>query len=402
MKFIKIERSIKYGLFFIIVLFLTRQIPLKNYNYIMNIALFAFFVISIKDIYVNISSEPIVKITIFFLFSVVSLFIIYSVLRNNNPNYIIRFFLIIFFLFLAYFIDGNKIYINIFMVLIGLQAFVVISLELYLIILKKNILFGYPIRQFFLQNDWGDVYKLESRIWNIQLRGNALLPFAFFISLIYFKGKRKKIISSIFLLSIIFAGNFAFLLGTIIFLIIYYLYRIGKKSKINYFLYIIIFQFIILILFLPVISYIEKKIIEKSEMSNVIRIEQLNLLIADMSQDFSTILLGKGLGNTINKITKYRDYTKSTYYELQIIYLLNQLGILIFILFLLTNIFISIYTIKKRILLYTYICYILYSLFNPYFLDTNNIIVIIILLSIKEVLYAENIFYCSNISNKRK
>jgi len=106
--------------------------------------------------------------------------------------------------------------------------------------------------------------------------------------------------------------------------------------------------------------------------------------------------------NTINKITKYRDYTKSTYYELQIIYLLNQLGILIFILFLLTNIFISIYTIKKRILLYTYICYILYSLFNPYFLDTNNIIVIIILLSIKEVLYAENIFYCSNISNKRK
>ena len=78
---------------------------------------------------------------------------------------------------------------------------------------------------------WGDVYTYNGVFWRIQLKGNALLPFAFFVSWIYLSSFKRYLISSLFLVALILAGNFAFILGVIVFfcyLLFCYMLEVGK------------------------------------------------------------------------------------------------------------------------------------------------------------------------------
>ena len=68
------------------------------------------------------------------------------------------------------------------------------------------------------------------------------------------------------------------------------------------------------------------------------RFDQVNHLIRDLTETPITLLFGQGFGNVINVITDYRDYRNNYYFELQTIYILNQVGILYFVLFWVTNI----------------------------------------------------------------
>ena len=124
----------------------------------------------------------------------------------------------------------------------------------------------------------------------------------------------------------------------------------------------------------------------KSDESSAIRIEQATLLLKDLGESPITLIMGKGMGNTLSVQTSFRDYTDNIYFELQILYILNQLGIIAFIIFSLYNIYLTITKIKYKELIFVYLFYIMYAITNPYIFDTNHIIVILTLCSISNYL----------------
>lgn len=124
----------------------------------------------------------------------------------------------------------------------------------------------------------------------------------------------------------------------------------------------------------------------KSDESSAIRIEQATLLLKDLGESPVTLIMGKGMGNTLSVQTSFRDYTDNIYFELQILYILNQLGIIAFIIFSLYNIYLTITKIKYKELIFVYLFYIMYAITNPYIFDTNHIIVILTLCSISNYL----------------
>jgi len=378
-----LHRSLIF-LFFLVTLFLTRGVPLKPYSVIMNMSILLFIIFNYKYILNSIQKKIIVKSFLFVTFVIILLGIFYSIYMGNEISLIIRFFMIIVLVLLSYLVKPKKQYISLFIFLITLQALFIILFEIYLVS-SFDIKSYYPIRAFFQAKAWGDVYTLNGVIWKIQLLGNALLPFALFVSTIYYSGKKRITFILIFLIAIFCAGNFAFILAISLFFTLYYFY--SKRWTIQKIIINGISSFILIaIISIPLYTYLGDVIVTKAISSNPIRIDQANVLIDDMSKDISTILFGQGLGNKIDIKTQWRDYSNSIYYELQSLYIMNQVGILFFILFILLNILLSIYFIKYKLLLIAYGSYIFYALFNPYFLDTNHIVVVIVLISLKKVL----------------
>lgn len=387
---LKIQNNLLLLLFILIVLFLTRQVPFNSYSFIMNISLILFFIFNYRYILININKDKILKQLFFLTIGISLLMIFYSLYLENEPSLIIRFYLIIVLIFLAYFVKPDKKYINIFIFFIGIQALFLICFEIYLMA-NFSIDTYYPIRHFFLNNNWGDVYTYNGIIWKIQLKGNALLPFAFFISMVYYKGFKRSLIAGLFFVATLLAGNFAYILGIILFLGLYYIYSKRwtiQKIVLNGFIGIIL----TIVLFNPTYNYFSNVVEQKSVSSNSIRIDQTNVLVENMNKNLVTILFGQGLGNTVDVKTEWRDYSGAIYYELQAFYIMNQSGILFFTFFILINILLAYYMFKYKLLFIVYASYIFYALFNPYFLDTSHIVAIIILLSLRKVFDEKNIF----------
>lgn len=355
----------------------------------MNISLILFFIISYKHILQNIHKNKILKQLAFITIGLLLLMIFYALYLGNEPSLIIRFFIILVLIVLAYFVKANKKYVNIFMFFIVLQAILVISFEAILVIFfdEKSYL---SIRHHFLNNDFGDIYTTTGTWWKVQLRGNALLPFAFFISIILYRKKIRIFLGGLFLLAIVCAGNFAFILGVLLFTVLYYIYSkrwTVQKIVLNG----LVGGLFISVISIPAYSYFVEIVEKKAVSSNPIRLDQIKVLVDNMSESISTILFGQGLGNTVNAVTQWRDYSDNIYYELQTLYILNQVGIIFFVIFILVNILFAKYVIKYGLLMITYGVYIFYAFFNPYFLDTNHIVVIIILLSLRKVFDEKNI-----------
>ncbi len=387
---LKIQNNLLLLLFILIVLFLTRQVPFNSYSFIMNISLILFFIFNYRYILININKDKILKQLFFLTIGISLLMIFYSLYLENEPSLIIRFYLIIVLIFLAYFVKPDKKYINIFIFFIGIQALFLICFEIYLMA-NFSIDTYYPIRHFFLNNNWGDVYTYNGIIWKIQLKGNALLPFAFFISMVYYKGFKRSLIAGLFFVATLLAGNFAYILGIILFLGLYYIYSKRwtiQKIVLNGFIGIIL----TIVLFNPTYNYFSNVVEQKSGYSNSTRIDQTNVLVENMNKNLVTILFGQGLGNTVDVKTEWRDYSGAIYYELQAFYIMNQSGILFFTFFILINILLAYYMFKYKLLFIVYASYIFYALFNPYFLDTSHIVAIIILLSLRKVFDEKNIF----------
>jgi hypothetical protein len=387
---IKIKKYyIQLVFFFLVVLFVTRQIPLMKYSFIMNISLFIFFILNSKYIIQNIRKNKFIGLSTSFIVMMLFFMVFYSFCLGNNLFLITRFFIILGLILFAYFVKPHTEYISIFIFFITLQALFVIGLEIFLIIFFDDQSYR-PLRMYFLNNNFGDIYISTGKLFRIQLMGNALLPFAFFISMIYYEKKKKKFFTSIFLIAILCAGNFAFILGVLLFSVLYYIYTTKwtmQKLAQNTIFGIVLF----LIVSFPAFNYLIEVVKYKSMESNPVRIDQANVLINDLSENFGTALFGKGLGNTIDVTTQWRNYSNSIYYELQSLYILNQVGILFFVLYVTINIIIAKYIMKHTSVILAYFCYIFYALFNPYFLDTNHIVAIIVLLSLKKILDEKNI-----------
>ncbi|HFR7117967.1 TPA: O147 family O-antigen polymerase, partial [Shigella flexneri] len=137
------------------------------------------------------------------------------------------------------------------------------------------------------------------------------------------------------------------------------------------------------------ITYSIELIIMKSngaDSSLGVRWDQFTVLINDLTESVSNFVIGSGLGNVIKIQTPIRDYSAYIYYELQSVYFLNQLGVILFTLFLLINLLLTIKIIKYSELCVLYFLYVSYAITNPYILDSNHVAVIIVLVTLSNVL----------------
>ena len=352
--------------FFLICFILTRQVPFSALSPLSNVAIIFLFITQIpKD-----------KYYIFFTLILIGLGG-YSLAAGNNIPTIIRFIIILWSICTAYYI---KLPINIIKIVVYLsliQCFVLIGIEVFMITFSNDKLYAL-IRNYVMQI--GCFYK-------IQIKGNAILPFVYMLSFCQpiFPKKFNNTFKIILLISVLCSGQFAFIIA----LAIFHLYLLFKDFSKNTkkFLYIF-YAFILMlaILCIPIYNYVKSTLEMKSEESSAIRIEQAELLLKDLDETPFTLLLGKGLGNTISIQTPLRDYTDNIYFELQIIYILNQIGLLSFILYILYNIYLTIKKIKYKELIFIYLFYIVYAITNPYIFDTHHIVVILTLCSISNYL----------------
>ena len=120
------------------------------------------------------------------------------------------------------------------------------------------------------------------------------------------------------------------------------------------------------------------------------RFDQVKYLIGNLAETPITLLFGQGFGNLINVITDYRDYRNNIYFELQTIYMLNQVGILYFLLFWVTKIIFAVKFWGNKYIYLIYLSYMLYAFTNPYMFDTTNIVVIIVLSSLSKLYFKNN------------
>lgn len=220
-------------------------------------------------------------------------------------------------------------------------------------------------------NDYGDVYFMGgTEIPHVQLKGNALIVVAFFIS--FFKKKKFTFYNSTLFLGILAAGNFAFYLGTVIFFVWLFLRKLDWN-------HVRIKQFIAAgVLFALLIGFSQYAIWQTEEKggspdsSNGMRILQAEILTD------TDPLYGKGLGSIVKDASKMGRSIDSQYYELQPLYIYYQVGLPCILLFYV----LMILTMKRRCSkdgLILFCIYLFYAFFNPYCLDTTQMIVMIIL-----------------------
>ncbi|HAM6911312.1 TPA: O146 family O-antigen polymerase [Escherichia coli] len=370
------------------IFFLFRQYPLLKYSSIMNVSCLLFLIFVTFFIKRGVFSSGI------FLFSLIFLSVhgLYSLYSGNDPVLISRFYIILILIIVSYYAAIKSIsYINIFIFPAVTQAFVIIGLEAFMFL---NFRFSdySAIRNYFIDNQFGDIYTYNGFFYHIQIKGNALLLFSYMISFYLYNKTNNKLylLSSMFLaLAVLFCGNLAFYITFLIHAFIFLFLRKARTYN-----QLLLKVFIFLITFGVFISYSGMEYLVKAYelkfqganfSSMGTRFDQFNVLIDDLFENVLTALVGQGLGNIINVQTAVRNYSDYIYYELQAVYFLNQLGVLLFLLFVIINVILTLKFIKPIELRIVYMLYILYALVNPYMLDTNHVVVVFILVSLSSI-----------------
>lgn len=212
----------------------------------------------------------------------------------------------------------------------------------------------------------GDIYILNS-IPRVQLQGNALLVLAFMVN--YLLKNKLTIVNAILLFGCVAAGNVAFIGIIILFygikLTPVFVEQIKRKeAKLVFSVPCVLIALVLFFL------YIYAMMEQKSDVSNAIRKEEVEILLS------SCWFFGHGVGSLITAVGYFRDYTGNIYFELQPLYVFYQIGFVGVLMFY----FITIYTyIKNRKILLIYILYLIFSAFNPYCFDVTHIVTVIVL-----------------------
>ena len=395
----KISRSLLINFLFAgVIFFLTRQVPLNAYSTLGNVFLIGLLLVSFfwKNRDIDTSSKTAIK-----MIFVWSIFLLaYAVLiRENSINLVFRFYIIILCLLLSHWVYLPLVTTKrIFFFFILLQCFVLIAIEAIM-----NIFFSInsylPVRFLFMEQGWGDVYTYDGFFYRVQIKGNALIPFAFFLTFLKdYTFKYKRILQIILLVSSVIAGNFAFLIAIFIFFVFWYLFNDLHKRKLGN--KIIIFSFVFALSISSIIEYTEEILERKSGYSLGTRSDQVDVLITDTQKYISTFFWGNGLGNNVKVKTFFRDYTDNVYFEIQVMYFFNQLGVINTLIFISFLLYLAIKKIFYKDLLFIYLCYVIYAVTNPYILDTTQIAVILILISISNEREQKNRLCSSPIQSK--
>ena len=218
------------------------------------------------------------------------------------------------------------------------------------------------IRAWVTTHNRGDIYLLHGLPY-VQVHGNALLMVSFMVDCMHNRKLTKQ--GALILAGILCAGNFAFILGLAGFgcyLLWLYLVPKIKAGKIDLRKLMITAG----ICAIPAAAFFIYKVIEKSAVSNAVRISQIGILLD------TNLLWGSGLGSIIEATTKFITYSGDIYFELQTLYIINQIGFVGIGLYF----FISLHAVSKRSksTLIVYLLYLLYSFWNPYCFDATQLI----------------------------
>ena len=229
-------------------------------------------------------------------------------------------------------------------------------------------------RQWAQENNYGDMYiNPKTHIPSVMVQGNGILPVAFFLNLEDKKTNRtvKSIFTVILAAGMIVAGNMAFLLAVAVFFGIKILKTISK-SGISRTKQLLLSTLLVGAIcgFLPIAF---KILSMKADYSNAVRIQQAKVLLNNY------IIIGNGIGHKIYADIGYRVYAGDTYFELQTLYIFNQIGLPGLILF--YYLIFSPFSRTSKTNLYIFLAYIAYSFWNPYCFDTTEMITVALLIN---------------------
>jgi len=331
--------------------------------------LMVYMLLSFNKLIKKINKNDILLRSIYYIF--ISYLLIISAFSLIEINRIMRFFLILVLLPMFFFdinSKNNKYIFNTFIIFSCLKS---ISLIIIFIIFLK--LGSYNLlRNYFLNNGGGSIYSTGGNHLYIQVHGNALLLIAFMLR--YFRTRKFDYINILLFIGLFLAGNFAFYLGLLMFFIYCFYKKIISNKKEWYILILFVLLTVIIgmCIFLP---YVKKQIELKSTYSNVVRIEQADILLRD------NIFTGNGIGNKINAVTSTRTYNGDNYFELQTLYIINQIGFTGYFLFMFVTLYI--FYKKNKYMIIIYLIYLLYSFWNPYCFDTTHMITVSLLINEK-------------------
>lgn len=252
----------------------------------------------------------------------------------------------------------------------------------YLAVIKSLILIGIAVcvaiqgdftgwRNWAWTNGMGDIYFFTRWFPKVQVQGNALLVVAFMAETA--KNNRLTVKSALVLGGVLAAGNFAYILGIGLFLIfelsepIYRKIENGQISKRT-------LAFLLAICVLITVPYLVSKYQQKVEISNKVRLEQISVLLD------ANLFLGEGLGSIVRAETSTRVYDGDIYFEMQTLYILNQIGIVGLLLVYVLTFYPLLKTGKRGFMMY--LVYLAYSFWNPYCWDTTHMIVLILIFNL--------------------
>lgn len=341
------------------------QVPFRELAKFIAPSFLLFFIFHFLKLKIKVAKLYLLILFLYFLCLGIEVF--QSGLRNTEISSVIRFLEILCMIPLCCFIREKEFnryfFITVFFAV--LKSLMLIGIGLYLIRIGSHSV----MRNWIFSISGGDIY-LSHGIPKVQLQGNGILPIIFI--LYCSKYKRIDFVSFILFLGVFFAGNFAFYLAIFCFIGLV-IFETIKKDKKSYKISLIFFLLLLVSPFL--LRYVEKKIEEKSVYSNAIRIEQAEVLLD------TNWFVGKGLGNKVVGGGHYRSYNGDNYFELQTLYIFNQIGFVGLFLFYIVTIF-GIYNVKfqrKRILLY--FIYLFYTFWNPYCFDTTQMMTLVLLIN---------------------
>lgn len=304
-----------------------------------------------------------------------SLTLLLNAFRESPLSKIIRFSEILYLLPIYFCMSSNnnieeqKFYSKSFVRIAFLKFLFMLGLYIFVLYLGGSSSY----RNLWISLGWGDVYTMGSVFFTrIQLHGNALLVIAAFVAWYIHDRWYYKIG---FLIAVLLAGNKAFLIGIFGYAAYFFIKKLFNNKRKSDFSVKITVAYLMVMLFMPLFyTRVNSIMKEKADYSNAIRKEQSEALLS------GNIVFGNGIGNTIHYIGRFRDYSGYDYYELQSLYIINQIGFVGYFLFYILTFGLMMGKNKKIIFRnwYIYLIYIIYSFFNPYCFDTSHMIVGII------------------------
>lgn len=284
---------------------------------------------------------------------------------NQNENSAIRFLLILIALPLFTIIHDNEFEFetNVFLFLSVGKVLLISYYWIQMFISGSFIEF----RAFAEVNKYGDMYiNPYTHLPAVQVMGNALIVVAFIVSMC--KRNYNRIITGVLLFGIVVCGNAAFILGAGLFLLWCYYERVTKRKDEKRMVYLLV----LLIAFIGLFMYSWYMMEIKADYSNAVRKEQFSALVS------GNVITGNGLGNRVIYEGKFRSWRgDDQYYEMQTLYILNQIGIIGLLLFY----YLTLSNVKKHgnLSFIIFIVYLIFSFFNPHCFDTVEMVTLALL-----------------------
>jgi len=291
----------------------------------------------------------------------------------------LRFFIILTFSLLAFRMKNLKLNWQLAMLPVALQAAFISVVAVYLGI-KADYSLGQKVRAFVLERQWGDIYSFDGIYYRVQLKGNALIPGLFLMSLFSIPTEKRISIKIYLILSsagLVAAGNLNYFIVALVAvgIRIFYLlrYRVWACLGATY-----IACLSIVLFFDKLIRLISMKF-EGDVSSMSVRFDQIDALLRHYYERPLSLIFGEGLGARFPD-GQIRQYSNGLYIELQTLYIFYQLGFIVFSLFVFILLRFSLHYLSDRGRVVFYL-FIACGLANPYIFDSTQILFTFILVS---------------------